>query len=65
MQKTCQCIACENMKRRCDVIVFAKTDYDFSLDSVKEVLSKYNDDTKFNICVSPVSILSERIIFGK
>ena len=34
------------MKRRCDVVVFAKTDYDFNLDSVKEVLSKYNDDNK-------------------
>ena len=34
------------MKRRCNVVVFAKTDYDFNLDSVKEVMSKYNDDNK-------------------
>ena len=39
-----QCIECENIKRQCDVVVFAKTDYDFNLDSAKEVLSKYNDD---------------------
>ena len=44
--KDFQCIVCENMKRRCDVVVFAKKDYDFNLDSVKEVLSKYNDDNK-------------------
>ena len=34
------------MKRRCDVVVFVKTDYDFNLDSVKEVMSKYKDDNK-------------------
>ena len=44
--KDFQCIACENMKRRCDVVNFVKTDYDFNLDSVKEVLSKWNDENK-------------------
>ena len=50
--KDFQCVACENMKRWCDVEVFTKTDYDLNLDSVKEVLSKYNDDNKVTfVCI--------------
>ena len=43
------CVACSTMKRRCDVVIFVKKDYDLQLESVQKVVSKCNEEKQNNV----------------
>ena len=43
------CVACRIMKRRCDVVIFVKKDYDLQLESVQKVVSKCNEEKQNNV----------------
>ena len=58
------CVACRIMKRRCDVVIFVKKDYDLQLESVQKVVSKCNEEKQNNViyvCRS-CRLQSERIV---
>ena len=43
------CVSCGNMKRRCDVAVFMKKDYNLQSELVQKVLLKYNEENYNNV----------------
>ena len=47
--KDFECVSCGNMKRRCDVVVFVKKDYNLQSELVQKVLLKYNEENHNNV----------------
>ena len=43
------CVACRNMKRRCDVVVFMKKDYEVQLETFQKVLSRCDEEKQINV----------------
>ena len=43
------CVACRNMKRRCEVVVFVKKDYDVQLETVQKVLLRCYEEKQNNV----------------
>ena len=43
------CVACRNMKRQCDVVVFVKKDYDIQLETIQKVLLRCDEEKQNNV----------------